>query len=54
MESGKMVEFDHPHMLLQNQNGVFYKMVQETGKSMSEQLRKVAFMSYQRQKSVPE
>lgn len=54
MESGTMVEFDHPHMLLQNPNGVFYKMVAESGRALSEQLRKIARESYQRQLSVPE
>lgn len=54
MEAGAMVEFDHPHLLLQNTDGVFYKMVAETGRTLSEQLRKVARESYQRQLSVPE
>ncbi|KAJ4427649.1 hypothetical protein ANN_25297 [Periplaneta americana] len=42
MEAGEMVEFGHPHVLLQNTEGNFYKMVQETGKAMAEQLHKVA------------
>lgn len=54
MELGTMVEFDHPHLLLQNTNGVFYKMVAEAGKSLSDQLRKIARESYQKQLSVPE
>lgn len=54
MEAGTLVEFDHPYILLQNTNGVFYKMVAETGKSLGEQLRRTARESYQRQQSVPE
>ncbi|KAJ8933695.1 hypothetical protein NQ314_013861 [Rhamnusium bicolor] len=54
MDSGTMVEFDHPHILLQNQNSMFYKMVMESGKSMSEQLKRIARESYLRQISVPE
>lgn len=46
MEAGIMVEYDHPHILLQNKEGYFYKMVQETGKAMAEQLHKVAEEAY--------
>lgn len=31
MDAGTMVEFDHPYILLRNNNGFFYKMVQQTG-----------------------
>lgn len=54
MDAGTMVEFDHPHVLLQNQNSVFYKMVAESGKSLAEQLRKIARESYQKQHALPE
>ncbi|KAL1501385.1 hypothetical protein ABEB36_006713 [Hypothenemus hampei] len=54
MDSGTMVEFDHPHKLLQNPNGVFYHMVEEAGKGLSEQLRKIAKDTFHRQNSVPE
>lgn len=42
MDAGTMVEFDHPHVLLQNHEGVFYGMVQKTGKAMADTLTKVA------------
>jgi ABC-type multidrug transport system fused ATPase/permease subunit len=42
MEAGTMVEFDHPHVLLQNDEGHFYSMVQETGQIMAEQLSRTA------------
>ncbi|CAH1983965.1 unnamed protein product [Acanthoscelides obtectus] len=54
MDGGTMVEFDHPHQLLQNTQGVFYKMVAESGRAMSDQLRRVARDAFQKQLSVPE
>ncbi|KAL1501387.1 hypothetical protein ABEB36_006715 [Hypothenemus hampei] len=54
MDSGTMVEFDQPHNLLQNPNSVFYHMVEESGKGLSEQLRKIAKDTFHRQNSVPE
>ena len=46
MEAGIMVEFDHPHILLQKKDGHFYSMVQETGHVMAEQLSRTAHESY--------
>lgn len=54
MDAGTMVEFNHPHILLQNHKGVFYKMVAETGKSMMEQLKRVARLNYEQKHNVPE
>ncbi|PSN33294.1 hypothetical protein C0J52_21150, partial [Blattella germanica] len=42
MDAGSMVEYDHPYQLLQNRNGYFYKLVQETGPMMAQQLYKIA------------
>lgn len=42
MDAGTMVEFDHPHNLLQNINGYFYRMVEQTGPSNTELLHSVA------------
>lgn len=42
MDAGKMVEFDHPYILLQNKKGVLYSMVQQTGTAMAENLIKVS------------
>lgn len=47
MEAGRMVEFDHPHILLQNPDGHFHKMVLETGPSMTLTLKDVALEAYQ-------
>jgi ATP-binding cassette subfamily C (CFTR/MRP) protein 4 len=35
-------EYDHPYTLLQNRNGYFYRLVEETGPAMADQLLKVA------------
>ncbi|XP_046989445.1 ATP-binding cassette sub-family C member 4-like isoform X1 [Schistocerca americana] len=48
MDSGTMVEYAHPHVLLQFPEGYFYKMVEQTGESMAAQLAKVAEEAYNR------
>nr|CAD7267878.1 unnamed protein product [Timema shepardi] len=42
MESGRVLEFDHPHILLQNKEGHFSKMVANTGQAMTEELTEIA------------
>ena len=42
MSAGNAVEFDHPHVLLENTDGVFYGLVKQTGKGMVENLIKIA------------
>ncbi|XP_015517778.1 probable multidrug resistance-associated protein lethal(2)03659 isoform X1 [Neodiprion pinetum] len=51
MDAGTMVEFDHPHLLLQNRQGYLYDMVQQTGHSMAENLTKIAEKNYTSQTS---
>ncbi|GLV41664.1 uncharacterized protein CBL_06893 [Carabus blaptoides fortunei] len=46
MDAGTMVEFDHPHVLLQNKKGFLYNMVQQTGFSMTENLTRIAEENY--------
>ncbi|XP_075236427.1 ATP-binding cassette sub-family C member 4-like [Lycorma delicatula] len=46
MDAGKAVEFDHPHNLLKDTDGYFFKLVQETGSVMSKQLAEIAKMNY--------
>ncbi|KAK7601741.1 hypothetical protein V9T40_009182 [Parthenolecanium corni] len=48
MDGGTCVEFDHPYLLLRNENGVFSKMVENTGRPTSEQLYNVASKSYKK------
>lgn len=42
MGSGEVLEFDHPHVLLQRFEGHFKEMVLQTGASMVDQLKSVA------------
>jgi len=42
MDKGIMVEFDHPYNLLQNKEGAFYKMVEQTGPVTSDVLHRIA------------
>ncbi|XP_049951742.1 ATP-binding cassette sub-family C member 4-like [Schistocerca serialis cubense] len=51
MDSGRMVEYAHPHVLLQIPDGHFTKMVEQTGKSMEAQLRQVAKEAYDQQQT---
>lgn len=46
MDRGRMVEFDHPHLLLKLPGGYFQEMVAQTGPLMSEQLKDIALQSY--------
>jgi len=42
MDAGRNVEFGHPYELLQREDGVFYQLVQQTGKAMADNLNKIA------------
>ncbi|XP_060851718.1 ATP-binding cassette sub-family C member 4-like isoform X2 [Rhopalosiphum padi] len=46
MDAGTVAEFDHPHNLLQNKEGVFYKMVEQTGPDTANLLHRLAAESY--------
>ncbi|XP_063224756.1 probable multidrug resistance-associated protein lethal(2)03659 [Bacillus rossius redtenbacheri] len=48
MSAGTMVEFGHPHLLLLNPEGHFYKLVQECGTSVAKELYREAQESYRR------
>lgn len=48
MEAGSAVEFDHPHLLLQNESSRFTKMVAETGRGVSDELKKLAKDTYEK------
>ncbi|CAH0698828.1 unnamed protein product [Spodoptera exigua] len=51
LDAGRLMEFDHPHVLLQNKKGYFRKMVSETGPSMASHLHKLAAQSYMNEQS---
>ncbi|CAG2176247.1 unnamed protein product, partial [Oppiella nova] len=42
MDAGRVREFDRPYRLLQNPNGMFYKLVRETGQPMAGELMAAA------------
>ncbi|KAH1001477.1 hypothetical protein HUJ04_005494 [Dendroctonus ponderosae] len=42
MDAGRVVEFGHPHQLLLKEDGVFFQLVQQTGKAMAENLSAIA------------
>ncbi|XP_046984857.1 ATP-binding cassette sub-family C member 4-like isoform X1 [Schistocerca americana] len=52
MDAGRLMEFDHPHILLQNKSGFLHKLVQETGKNMAEQLQTAAEQAFSKKSSV--
>ncbi|XP_068629128.1 ATP-binding cassette sub-family C member 4-like [Battus philenor] len=52
LDAGRMMEYDHPHILLQNKKGYFHKMVAETGPAMTSMLHKLAKESYKDMKQV--
>lgn len=49
MEQGQVLEYDHPYTLLQDEQGHFSSMIQETGKAMTEQLKQCAKEAYEQQ-----
>ncbi|VVC26205.1 Hypothetical protein CINCED_3A020489 [Cinara cedri] len=46
MNAGAAVEFNHPHNLLKNKNGHFYKMVEQMGRATADSLHAVAAKNY--------
>lgn len=46
MDAGQAVEFDHPHVLLQNQEGYLTKMLRETDQHTERMLRQVAEINF--------
>ncbi|KAK5645842.1 hypothetical protein RI129_004306 [Pyrocoelia pectoralis] len=50
MSAGELVEFDHPYVLLQKKDGIFYNMVQQMDVSMAESLVDTARQAYAKRK----
>lgn len=42
MDAGKVIEFDEPHSLLQNEGGIFYGMVKALGEYECDRLIRIA------------
>lgn len=47
MDQGLVNQFDHPHLLLQEESGIFTGMVQSTGAQESERLKEIAKQAYE-------
>ncbi|KAG5889083.1 hypothetical protein JTB14_004927 [Gonioctena quinquepunctata] len=52
MDAGRAAEFDHPHRLLQNDDGVFYGLVMQTGKAHAKTLMAIAEEKYKQDQEV--
>ncbi len=46
LDAGRVIEFDEPHLLLQNENGLFTSMIKMTGKGMANNLKEMAQIAY--------
>ncbi|CAD5123707.1 DgyrCDS12027 [Dimorphilus gyrociliatus] len=46
VDAGRIAENDHPYNLLQNEAGLFYKLVEQGGKKKADSLRQSAYNSY--------
>ncbi|CAG9827192.1 unnamed protein product [Diabrotica balteata] len=46
MDAGEILEYDSPHILLQNTNGVFYSLLMQTGINTAQNLIEVAKKAY--------
>ena len=46
LDGGRLVEFDAPHLLLQNPTSYFSQLVEHTGSSTAAQLRHIAQEAY--------
>lgn len=46
LDAGKVVDFEEPHIMLQNEKGLFSLMVRMTGKGMAENLKEMAKLAY--------
>ena len=46
LDNGEVVQFDHPYLLLQDKEGLFYQMVQQTGQEHQAVLYQAAAQAY--------
>ncbi|XP_042282221.1 ATP-binding cassette sub-family C member 4-like isoform X2 [Thunnus maccoyii] len=52
LDAGRIQEYDEPYVLLQNQDGLFYQMVQQTGRAEAASLLHTAKQVYMNKKRV--
>ena len=48
LRSGELIEFDEPHILLNQSSSYLSKLVEQTGPSNAERLRNMAMESYKK------
>ena len=48
LSEGRLVEFDHPHLLLEKNEGFFHQMADHTGPAECRRLREIAAAAYKR------
>lgn len=53
LSDGCIVQFEEPYLLLQRESGLFYSMVQQTGKADSEYLSTIAADAYFMRRGIP-
>ncbi|RVE57953.1 hypothetical protein OJAV_G00204270 [Oryzias javanicus] len=54
LDAGRMQEYDEPYVLLQNHDGLFYQMVQQTGRAEAASLLQTAKQVYMNKKQLTE
>lgn len=52
LDTGAIIEYDQPHVLLSNTNGAFHKMVEATGPQEFEKLSHIAKEKYENCKNL--
>lgn len=52
LDAGRVAQFDAPHNLAQDSDGIFAQMLETTGKSMEQHLKQIALQSYTRKLNV--
>jgi ABC-type proline/glycine betaine transport system ATPase subunit len=54
LDSGRIVQYDSPHSLSQQNDGIFAQMLETTGHSMKEHLKEIALQSHNKKLDVIE
>jgi len=48
LDAGHIEQYDSPHSLIQQNDGIFAQMLETTGQSMKQHLTEIALQSYNR------
>ncbi|XP_046429218.1 ATP-binding cassette subfamily C member 4-like isoform X3 [Neodiprion fabricii] len=52
MGEGRILEYDHPHLLLKDRNGYFSQMLQQTGTTVADELAAISERNYNSQPNI--